>query len=194
MGALARCQSLRSRFLQAQNCLHRTVFTLHQPGLPIAMGFLVCRYSERVKKSLFCGPPDSSVELIGEDVMIYLSETSETLRLSGATAEAFLAIHTGERVDPSDVAVRELLAAGVVRPRGISRRGLVKAGAVGVGAGVAVLAFPDWPRRQVPLRFQAIGTPTRAAQYSGSFREKVELPAGLRARSKPLRPQSRSIN
>lgn len=87
--------------------------------------------------------PNLAVELVGKDVLVHLPRSSEVIRLSGAAAETFLAIQAGEPVDSSDEAVQELVAAGVVRSRGLSRRGLVKAGAVGLGAGIAVIAIPS---------------------------------------------------
>ena len=91
----------------------------------------------------FSVAPDAVVEVVGADVLVHLPGSSEVIRLSGATAEAFLAIQAGEQVDSLDKAVHELVAIGVVQSRGLSRRGLVKAGAIGAGAGIAVLAMPS---------------------------------------------------
>jgi hypothetical protein len=96
-----------------------------------------------MKTEAFSIAPDAAAEVIGTDVLVYLSESSEVIRLSGVAAEAFLAIRAGQRVDPSDEGVRQLVAAGVARSVGLSRRGLVKAGAVGVGTGVVVMAMPS---------------------------------------------------
>ena len=91
----------------------------------------------------FSVAPDAVVEVVGADVFVHLPGSSEVIRLSGATAEAFLAIQAGEQVDSLDKAVHELVAIGVVQSRGLSRRGLVKAGAIGAGAGITVLAMPS---------------------------------------------------
>lgn len=91
----------------------------------------------------FSVAPDAVVEVVGADVLVHLPGSSEVIRLSGATAEAFLAIQAGEQVDSLDKAVHDLVAIGVVQSRGLSRRDLVKAGAIGAGAGIALLAMPS---------------------------------------------------
>jgi hypothetical protein len=85
----------------------------------------------------------SGVEVVGEDVLVLPSGGPGVIRLSGASAQTFLAIQAGQQIDPSSSAVRELLAAGVVRSAGVSRRRLIRGGAIGAGAGIAMLAMPS---------------------------------------------------
>ena len=111
---------------------------------------------------------DAVVEVVGTDVLVHLSGASEVIRLSDATAEVFLAIRAGQEVDPSDSGVKELVAAGIVRSRGLTRRGLVKAGAVGLGAGIAVMAMPSVAvassNSESPIRL--VQEPTFARQFN----------------------------
>jgi hypothetical protein len=83
------------------------------------------------------------VEQVGDDVLVVVPGTTEALRLSGEAAKTVLTIQAGESVSSSDPVVGELVARGVVEVPGLSRRGLIRAGAVGAGAGIAVLAMPS---------------------------------------------------
>ena len=83
------------------------------------------------------------VEQVGDDVLVVVPGTTEALRLSGEAAKTVLTIQAGESVSSSDPVVGELVARGVVEGPGLSRRGLIKAGAIGAGAGIAVLALPS---------------------------------------------------
>jgi len=91
-------------------------------------------------------PPSVFAEVIGEDVLVFVSDKSEAIRLSGVVAQNFLAIYAGRQADLSESAVEELVSAGIVQERVVSRRGLVKAGTLGIGAGISVLAMPSVAR------------------------------------------------
>ena len=81
------------------------------------------------------------VEEMGADFIVMLPDSREVLRLTGESAEVFRAIRSGLQVVLGKV-VDDLRAVGVVESASLTRRGLVKAGAIGVGAGIAVLAMP----------------------------------------------------
>ena len=83
------------------------------------------------------------VEQVGDDVLVVVPGTTEALCLSGEAAETVLTIQAGQSVSSSDAVVGELVARGVVEVPGLSRRGLIRAGAVGAGAGIAILALPS---------------------------------------------------
>jgi hypothetical protein len=87
--------------------------------------------------------PNCVAEVVGDDVLVFLSGEPGAIRLSGAAARTFLSIQAGEQVDLSNSAVKELEAVGILRSPGVSRRGLLKGGAIGTAAGVAVLALPS---------------------------------------------------
>jgi hypothetical protein len=84
------------------------------------------------------------LEQVGGDLLVAVPESLQTLRLSGDVANTLLAIHSGVAVDVLGPDVADLIDLGVVADRStVSRRGLIRAGAVGVGAGIAVLALPS---------------------------------------------------
>jgi len=86
--------------------------------------------------------PGVIVENVGDDVVVMLPESTEVIRLSGDAAQLVRAIHNGQLVVPSET-VTELINRGIlVSQTGMSRRGLITAGAIGAGAGVAALAMP----------------------------------------------------
>jgi hypothetical protein len=65
------------------------------------------------------------------------------MRVSEEQAHALRAIEAGHTSGLSTQAVQSLIDAGiVVTHTGMSRRNLVKAGAIGAGAGIAVMAMP----------------------------------------------------
>ena len=96
-----------------------------------------------MKKSSMSIAPGVIVEKVGDDVVVMVPESTEVIRLSGDTAQLVRAIHDGLPVVPSE-AVYELIDRGIlVSHTGMSRRGLITAGAIGAGAGVAALAMPS---------------------------------------------------
>lgn len=82
------------------------------------------------------------VERVGDDVMVILPETREVLTLSGASEKVVQRVMAGQPVDAGHPAVSHLVDLGILASPGLSRRGLVKAGAIGAGAGIAVMAMP----------------------------------------------------
>lgn len=83
------------------------------------------------------------VEHVGNEVMVYVPGRTEVLRLSGEAAEVVLAMRAGGSAHASWSVIQDLESLGVIHPTGVSRRGLIKAGAIGAGAGIAVMAMPS---------------------------------------------------
>jgi hypothetical protein len=81
------------------------------------------------------------VEDLGGDLMVMVPGSTEVLTLSGDAAEAVRRVQAGTPV-VTDSVVSDLVRLGVLESSGFSRRGLVKAGAIGAGAGIAVLSMP----------------------------------------------------
>jgi transcription elongation factor len=86
--------------------------------------------------------PGAVIEPVGEDVMVMMPGNTDILRISGPAADTLRTIVAGQPVDPSTSTVLELANQGIIFPSGMSRRGLIRAGAIGAGAGIAVLAMP----------------------------------------------------
>jgi hypothetical protein len=102
---------------------------------------------ECTKETLECSMalsvmPGVIVERVGNDLMVIVPGNTDVVTLSGRPAEVLLDVRAGRKVDPTDAALRDLVDLGIVSTPGLSRRGLVKAGAIGAGAGIAVLAMP----------------------------------------------------
>lgn len=85
--------------------------------------------------------PGVVVEELGGDLMVMVPGSPEVLTLSGESARVLRQVQAGEAVASHD-AVSELIDRGVLQATKLSRRGLIKAGAVGAGAGIAVMAMP----------------------------------------------------
>ncbi len=86
--------------------------------------------------------PGVVVEGVGDDLMVIVPGRSDVVSLSGRPAQVLANVRSGMNVDWADPALRDLVDLGIVAAPGLSRRGLIKAGAIGVGAGVASLALP----------------------------------------------------
>jgi hypothetical protein len=87
--------------------------------------------------------PGVVIEPVGDDVVALLPH-SEVITLTGLAADAMIRLLSGQRLDASDQVVQELLRAGVVEESGgVTRRHVVRLGAVAAGAGVASLALPS---------------------------------------------------
>jgi hypothetical protein len=87
--------------------------------------------------------PGVVTECVGDDVVVMVSGSAEALKLSGEAASAVRAIQAGEAPVSSPATLSGLVGCGVLASQpGVSRRGLVKAGAIGAGAGIAVLSMP----------------------------------------------------
>jgi len=107
--------------------------------------FSVQTPTERVSMSqhVLSIAPGVIIEHVGSDVVVMVPESTEVIKLSGDAAHIIRNIHAGDvHVLPSE-AVSELVHRGiVVSQAGLSRRGLIKAGAIGASAGIAVMAMP----------------------------------------------------
>lgn len=87
--------------------------------------------------------PGVIVERVGDDLMVVVPGNSDVVSLSGRPAEVLVDVQEGKDVDPSEPALKTLNDLGIVTSPGMSRRGLIKAGAIGAGAGIAVMAMPS---------------------------------------------------
>jgi hypothetical protein len=81
------------------------------------------------------------VEEVGDDLMVMVHGSTEILSLSGAAADAVRKTQAGESVT-IDAVSEDLIRAGVLETSAVSRRGFITAGAIGAGAGIAVLSMP----------------------------------------------------
>lgn len=82
------------------------------------------------------------VEPVGDEALVIVPGQTDVIRLTGPTAQAVIDICGGAPVSVSDSLLSHLVDLGIVTVPGLSRRGLIKAGALGAGAGIAVLAMP----------------------------------------------------
>ena len=94
-----------------------------------------------MKKTLTLAP-GAVIEPVGNDVMVMMPGNTDILRISGPAADTLRTIVAGQPVDPSTPTVLELADQGIIQTSWMSRRGLIRAGAIGAGAGIAVLAMP----------------------------------------------------
>jgi hypothetical protein len=99
------------------------------------------RLSSTMKKATVT--PGVLVEHVGDDLMVIVPGNSDVISLSGRPAAVLVDVQAGREVDPSEPALKALSDLGIVTSPGMSRRGLIKAGAIGAGAGIAVLAMPN---------------------------------------------------
>lgn len=83
------------------------------------------------------------IERVGDDLMVIVPGNSDVVSLSGRPAEVLADVEAGRQVDSTDPALRDLVDLGVVSAPGLSRRGLIKVGAIGAGTGIAILALPS---------------------------------------------------
>jgi hypothetical protein len=88
-------------------------------------------------------PTGVVAQRVGKDLMVLVPGRAEVVTLTGEAAEVFLDIQAGRAVHARDDIVSGLDAQGVIEIPGVSRRGLIKAGAIGAGAGIAVLSMPN---------------------------------------------------
>jgi hypothetical protein len=82
-------------------------------------------------------------ERVGDELMIVVPGRTEVVKLTGEAADVFLDVQAGKTPHVSVTLTSELEALGIIEAAGMSRRGLIKAGAIGAGAGIAVLAMPS---------------------------------------------------
>jgi len=100
--------------------------------------------------------PGVIFERVGDDLMVIVPGNSDVVSLSGRPHEVLLDVLAGREVDPSEPALKTLGDLGIVTSPGMSRRGLIKAGAIGAGAGIAVMAMPSVAAASSggPIRFR----------------------------------------
>lgn len=82
------------------------------------------------------------IERVDDDLMVIVPGDSDVVSLSGRPAQVLADVEAGRKVDSTDSALRDLVDLGIVSAPGLSRRGLF-VGAIGAGAGIAVLALPS---------------------------------------------------
>ena len=82
------------------------------------------------------------IERLGSDLIVLVPGSDEALVLSGEAAELVAGIASGRSIVAWSPLVEGLVARGVLSAPGLSRRNLFRAGALGAGAGIAVLAMP----------------------------------------------------
>lgn len=83
------------------------------------------------------------VEVMDEDVVVLIPGSSQVLRLSGDLAEAVLLLQSGRDVSLPAGVSQQLLQLGVaIREATPSRRSVLKAGGIGLGTGIALVALP----------------------------------------------------
>ena len=83
------------------------------------------------------------VENMGDAVLVMVPGQQDVLTLTGPAAEAVNAVIAGRSVSEELGAhTEDLIAAGVLSSS-MSRRNLLRAGAIGAGAGIAVLSMPS---------------------------------------------------
>jgi len=87
--------------------------------------------------------PGVLIEQVGDDLLVVTPDGLNTLRLTGQAAAVMSRIQAGQPIDFNTPIVQDLAERGIIALPGMSRRGLIKAGAIGAGAGIAVLAMPS---------------------------------------------------
>ena len=83
-----------------------------------------------------------SLEFVGEEALAVMPEHGEVLRFSGPAARAIREVNDNGHTEGSASVVENLLELGVIKSSGVSRRTVLTAGSVGLGAGIAALAMP----------------------------------------------------
>lgn len=110
------------------------------------LSYLLFGKGHPVGKAIFWLADNLLIEKVGEEILVLHADSLESLRLTGEAAKMVEELHENGRSPlPQSDAATELLSAGILeteQPSGLSRRSLLKTGAIGVGAGVASLALP----------------------------------------------------
>lgn len=117
--------------------------------------------------------PGVIVEPLGDDLMVVVPGSKEVVCLSGRPAEIVLDLQAGKNIDPSDPAVSDLAGLGIVSTPGLSRRGMIKASAVGIGAGIAVMAMPGVAAASSSLRILEMGDFGGSAGVAAGTRKSI---------------------
>lgn len=81
-------------------------------------------------------------ERVGDELMVIVPGRPEVVKLTGEAADVFLSVQAGRVQNVSEALLSELETLGIIHLPGLSRRGLIRAGAIGAGAGIAVLSMP----------------------------------------------------
>ena len=90
----------------------------------------------------FIVPRGVVFEQVGGELMVVVPGRTDVVKLTGEAAEVFLDVQAGRTSPASAQLTSDLEALGIIEASGMSRRGLIKAGAIGAGAGIAVMAMP----------------------------------------------------
>jgi len=94
-------------------------------------------------KPTFTITPGVIIEHIDSEAMVLLPGSTSVLRLTSDQANTLRAIESDQSSAVSIQEVQSLIDAGIVTTHpAMSRRNLIKAGAIGAGAGIAVMAMP----------------------------------------------------
>ena len=95
-----------------------------------------------MSSSMFIVPRGVVSERVGGELMVVVPGRTEVVTLTGDAADVFLDVQAGKTPHASEKLMNDLEGLGLVQIAGMSRRGLIKASAIGVGAGIAVMAMP----------------------------------------------------
>lgn len=88
--------------------------------------------------------PGVVLEDLGREMLVVVPGRSEIIRLSGPSAKTVRALQQGFQPNTDDTSLRELRDLGITgSTSGFSRRSLLRAGVLGVGAGITVAAMPS---------------------------------------------------
>lgn len=96
-----------------------------------------------MKNGRFSVPSNVTVEFVDGEALVVTPGSEEVQRFSGDAALAMREIMETGRTTCSPAAVDQLLALGVVESSGLTRRSVLVAGGVGVGAGLASFMLPS---------------------------------------------------
>ena len=95
-----------------------------------------------MSSSMFIVPRGVVSERVGGELMVVVPGRTEVVTLTGDAADVFLDVQAGKTPHASEKLMNDLEGLGLVQITGVSRRGLIKASAIGASAGIAVMAMP----------------------------------------------------
>lgn len=88
--------------------------------------------------------PGVLVEDVGSDCVVCVPDTTDVVSLSGEVADTLRQIRLGIPGNYNANTLSQLVSLGIIHsPSDISRRGVVRAGLIGVGVGIATLSLPS---------------------------------------------------
>ena len=97
------------------------------------------------------------VERVGSELLVVVPGSLDTLKFSGEAAQTLRDIQARNPVDVRSPTVADLIDLGVVKgQRQMSRRGFIRVGAIGAGAGIAVLSMPGAAAASSPVYLEFI--------------------------------------